>query len=76
MKPVAIVNALWEVAATKIEEPQLAIVIVSDQKTCAFRHNCAAGLPAMIDALRQFADQLEQGDARNLLTDVSKGKES
>lgn len=75
--PVKIVNELWDHAAALVDPPQLAIVIVSEAPSeenpsglCAFRHNCFAGLPALIASLRQFADQLERGEARDMLTVV------
>ncbi len=69
MHPVRIVDALWEAAAEVVEPPQLAIIIVSEPDgLLAFRHNCAAGLPALSAALREMADKLDRGEAQNLLT--------
>ena len=69
--PVKIVNELWDHASSIVVPPQLAIVVVSESDgVCAFRHNCDS-LDTLSAVMRQFADQIDIGDARHMLTDVS-----
>ena len=69
--PIAIVNKVCEEALKYVEPPQLFVVFVSDPPGVgtghvAFRHN-AASEQDLSRALRELADKLDAGEARETL---------